>query len=378
MRGLALSIWLVLSCAGTDAARSADAGDSGAPGPSRNEYAGGTPPDAATAWTPVRDAVLSAASDAQADLAFAVWDERGDLRFDVSSGSFMLDTRVAIASASKYASGLVLFELIRRGDLTLASTTGDVLGWTGPNAAITLEQLLSFTSGLPPEDPCTRVARMSLAACVNSLEATTPEAPPATRFDYGSTHLHVAARMAEVVTGRGWGELFDEILATPLGFSADAAYFTFPRQALGQINPLIAGGLRMTMNEYARLLQLGLQRGVFGELTLGTPELFDAQLREPFDVTITRASSPLLALGFPFHYGLTAWLECDTPRTGCERASSPGAFGFTPWFDRETRYVAIIGMEIGPSTMDVPSGAVGFAVELEQTLQPLIRQALAR
>src|SRR5690349_23711818 len=58
MRGLALSIWLVLSCAGTDAARSADAGDSGAPGPSRNEYAGGTPPDAATAWTPVRDAVL--------------------------------------------------------------------------------------------------------------------------------------------------------------------------------------------------------------------------------------------------------------------------------------------------------------------------------
>jgi CubicO group peptidase (beta-lactamase class C family) len=373
------SLSLVLACSGTDLARVADAGDSGAPAPSRVADAGSTTADASSsAWTQVRDAVLSAASAEQADLAFAVWDERGALRFDVSSGAFMLDTRVAIASASKYASGLVLFELIRRGDLTLASTTGDVLGWTGPNAAITLEQLLSFTSGLPPEDPCTRVARSTLAACVSSIEVALAEAPPATRFDYGSTHLHVAARMAEVATGQTWQALFDEVLARPLGLSADALYFTFPRQALGRLNPLVAGGLRMTMNEYAPLLQLGLQRGVFGDVSVGTPEVFDAQRREPFDVTITRASSPLLALGFPFHYGLTAWLECDTPRTGCERASSPGAFGFTPWFDREAGYVAIIGMEVGPSTMDVPNGAVGFAVELEQTLQPLIREALAR
>jgi len=375
---LALLAYLALgACSSREPGRSAGGG--GTAGTSPTSDAGSTAPDAKTgAWTPVRDAVLSAASDAEADLAFAVWDERGALRFEVSSGMFRPGTRVAIASASKYASGLVLFELIRRGSLALASTTGEVLGWAEPNADITLEQLLSFTSGLPPEAPCTLVARATLAECVDSIATATAVAAPGTRFDYGSTHLQVAARMAEVVTGQAWQALFDEILARPFGLSAAALYYTYPRQSIGQLNPLIAGGLRMSMNEYALLLELGLHRGALGNVTVGTPELFDAQLREPFDVTITPEGSPLLALGVPFHYGLTAWLECDTPRTGCERASSPGAFGFTPWFDRDAGYVAIIGMEIGPSTMDTPSGAVGFAVALEQALQPLIPEALAQ
>ena len=42
-------------------------------------------------------------------------------------GGFTPDTRVAIASASKMVSGLVLFDAVRRGELTLDSTTGGVL-----------------------------------------------------------------------------------------------------------------------------------------------------------------------------------------------------------------------------------------------------------
>jgi hypothetical protein len=61
---------------------------------------------------------------------------------------------------------------------------------------------------------------------------------------------------------------------------------------------------------------------------------------------------------------------------GCPISSSPGAFGFTPWIDRETGYVAILGMEVGPDTTETPSEVVDFAVALEQTLQPLIRAAL--
>ena len=45
------------------------------------------------------------------------------------------------------------------------------------------------------------------------------------------------------------------------------------------------------------------------------------------------------------------------------------------WLDRDARYVATIGVEIAPSSNGHPPGAVGLAVELEQTLQPLIRQA---
>jgi serine-type D-Ala-D-Ala carboxypeptidase/endopeptidase len=182
--------------------------------------------------------------------------------------------------------------------------------------------------------------------------------------------------MAEVATAASWAELFDAALRTPLGLPPEVAYFTFPRQSLGERNPLVAGGLRASMNEYAPLLQLALHQGTRGALQVGTPELFEAQTREPFDVVV--GSSPLGQLGYSFRYGLTAWLECPEPRAGCAVTSSPGAFGFTPWLDRQAGYVAILGMEVGPATMDTPSGAVDFAVALQQKVQPLIRAALTR
>ncbi len=83
-------------------------------------------------------------------------------------------------------------------------------------------------------------------------------------------------------------------------------------------------------------------------------------------------NSPFANTGLNFHYGLAAWLECPPPATNCAVLSSPGAFGFTPWFDRDSGYYAILGMEVTESQ----SGVVAFAVNLEQDLKPLIRSAL--
>src|SRR4029078_9407549 len=116
---------------------------------------------------------------------------------------------------------------------------------------ITLEQLLSFTSGLPPEAPCTLLTGITLADCAAAISQMDPVAAPGTRFDYGSTHLQVAARMAEVVTGDEWADIFTAQLKTPLAAGTHMTWYTAPRQALGTSNPLIAGGLRATMNEYA-------------------------------------------------------------------------------------------------------------------------------
>jgi CubicO group peptidase (beta-lactamase class C family) len=360
MRTLATLCVLLLGCGG------------GAPRPDAGSDAG---QDAGDRWAAVRAAVEATAADAGTDLTLVVFDATDARRLEVSVGAFTPDTRVAVASASKLVSGLVLFDVVRRGQLALGSTTGGVLGWTGPQAAITLEHLLSFTSGLPPEAPCTVNPFSTLAACAEAISGLTPLAPPGTRFDYGSTHLQVAARMAEVATGQRWAQLFDATLRTPLGLAPEVAYFTAPRQAVGQQNPLIAGGLRASVNEYAPLLQLAFHRGVLGPLVVGTPALFEAQAMEPFRVTI--GSSPVAALGYDFRYGLTSWLECPTPADGCQVLSSPGAFGFTPWYDRQAGYVAILGMEFtrGPGGAD--AGVVNFAVGLEQALEPLIREALA-
>ena len=82
--------------------------------------------------------------------------------------------------------------------------------------------------------------------------------------------------------------------------------------------------------------------------------------------------SPFDAIGLDFHYGLSSWLECAPPAVDCGVVSSPGAFGYTPWVDREGGYYAIIAMEVTESQSDI----VEFSVDLAQDLKPLIRAAL--
>jgi hypothetical protein len=81
-------------------------------------------------------------------------------------GDFAPDRRVAAASASKMVSGLVLFRLIEHGYLS-------------PDSA--------FAS------------------------------------------VHVAARMAEVVTDSSWNQLFAQQLLQPHGLSTDLRCYTAPR-----------------------------------------------------------------------------------------------------------------------------------------------------
>jgi serine-type D-Ala-D-Ala carboxypeptidase/endopeptidase len=331
-----------------------------------------SPPPAAAPFDAV-DRAASAAFAAQgiSGMGLAIFDAQGNKRFEKMYGSFAPDQRIAIASASKMVAGLTILRLVDQGFLTLDSTTSAVLGWSGPQGAITLRQLLSFTSGLPREAPCTLLAGITLADCVDLISTMTLVAPPGTRFDYGSTHLHVAARMAEVVTGQSWANVFGTQLKAPLGLPAEMTYYTAPRQALGTSNPLIAGGLRATMNEYARVLQLEFNRGVYQGNTLIDASLFDAQATEPYP-NAAIGNSPFLNASINFHYGLAAWLECPPPAVNCDVLSSPGAFGFTPWVDRDGGYYAVLGMEVTESQ----SGIVEFSVRLAQDLKPLIREAL--
>lgn len=325
------------------------------------------------AWATV-DAKMQAAFTAQGipGMGLTIRDRSDKVVFQRMYGDFTAGRKVAIASASKWVSGLVLFELIRQGKLSLDDTTGGVLGWTGPHAAITLRHLLSFTSGLPNYDLCTANILSTLERCVAEIESEEVVAAPGTRFDYGSTHLHVAGRMAEVRTGKKWNDLFREILGNPLGLSEDVLYFAGPRSSSGRDNPLVAGGLRASMDDYAKFVTLVMHDGQALGLTIGTAELYAAQAKEPFP-GVTVGNSPARDVGHDFHYGLAAWLECTTPASGCTTIGSPGAFGFTPWIDRKAGYTAILGMELSGTD----GGVVKFSVDLGESLKPDIEKALS-
>ncbi len=316
------------------------------------------------------DAAARAAFEAERlnGMGLSIYDRDGRKVFERMYGTFSADRRVAIASASKIVSGTTILRLVDQGFLSLDSTTAAVLGWTDEKGAITLRHLLSFTSGLAPEHLCSYIANTTLADCVQTIAATDLIAPPGTQFDYGSTHLHVAARMAEVATGRPWNDIFAQQLRSPLGLPTDIVYYTNPKQPVATTNPLPAGGLRITMNEYARILQFIFDKGKWQGSSLLAAHFFDLQATAPFPNATIRTTPAQL----PLRYGLTAWLECDTPADGCASISSPGVFGFTPWLDREHGYFAILGMEIPAEDNR------GMAVEIERTLKPLIEAAIAK
>jgi serine-type D-Ala-D-Ala carboxypeptidase/endopeptidase len=316
------------------------------------------------------DAVDSAAHAAfQAEgltgMGLAIYNREGVKVFEQMYGDFSPDQRVPIASASKLVSGVTLFKLMDEGYLTLDSTTGQVLGWTGDQGAITLRQLLSFTSGLAPENQCTYDSTVTLDECVTMISQTGLISTPGTEFDYGSVHLEVAGRMAEVITGKAWNDVFAQEMRDPLGLPADIVYYANPLKMTNTGNPLLAGGLVMSMNEYEHLLHLVFDKGMWqGSALLASP-IFDTQAIEPYpDVVIGKSPAPTL------RYGLTAWLECGSPQNGCQQISSPGAFGFTPWIDRDAGYYAILGMQ------DMTNFRTHFGGRLEQQLKPLIVQAL--
>lgn len=302
-------------------------------------------------------------------MGLSIYGRDGTQLFAQTYGDFTPDRRVPIASASKLVSGTTLFRLIDQGYLSLDSTTGEVLGWSGERAAITLRHLLSFTSGLPPEHRCTYRADITLAECVDEIALLELEAPPGALFAYGSTHLSVAGRMAEVVTGQEWNAIFATQIVDLLDLPADLRYRANPLAGTGLANPLLAGGLAMSMNEYEPLLHFVFDKGVWHGSPWIAPALFDAQTVAPFpDAVVARTPARIGDV----HYGLTAWLECSTPATGCAALSSPGAFGFVPWLDRANGYYAILGMYV---RNDI---AREFAVALQRELKPLIEQALMR
>jgi len=300
-------------------------------------------------------------------MGLTIYRADGSRVFEAMYGDFSADKRVFIASASKMVTGVTLFGLIDRGVLSLDTTTGEVLGWSGDKSAINVRQLLSFRSGLANEDLCTYVVNTTLEACVEQIYNDEMLGEPGTRFDYGSTHLQVAGRMAELATGQSWQDIFSDVILTPLGLPADIYYYTRPENLVVSANPLLAGGLVVSMSEYAKFLGFVYRKGELDGAQLIDAALFDQQAMDPYPDAIigeTPVESPSV------RYGLTAWLECDTPTTGCAVISSPGLYGFTPWLDREHGYYAIIGME----NHDLSQR--GTAVALEQTLKPLIVEAL--
>ncbi len=310
---------------------------------------GDTTPDAPLDTSKLEQMLADALPGAPAGvdgISLVVHDAQDRRIIEITVGDFATDRRVPVASASKLVTGLVLLRLVEEGTLQMTDTPGGVLGWTGTTAAnATLDHLGAFVSGISPDALCIYRPLVTLQQCVEEIGALDPVAAPGDRFDYGGTHQAVAAAMAEVASGETWAALFDANLKTPLGLgSPDLRYVTLPKQATGEKNPLVAGGLLATADEYMSILAVLFHKGKIDGESWISPSVIE-RFGENHYTGAVIGETPMGAIGLDFHYGWSSWLNCAGAVASCAVVSSPGAYGFSPWVDWETGYYAVLAME---------------------------------
>ena len=177
-------------------------------------------------------------------------------------GTYQPQTVAYIASAGKWLAAATIAALVDEGKL---KWTDKVRKWIPQFKDVkgdaTLQQLLSHTSGYPDYQPEGRqrddyqTLKESVAHIVDLPADTIPGAV----FYYGGLAMQVAGRMAEIATGKNWETIFQQKIAAPLHMTL--THFT-PVDTPGH-GPMLGGGARTSLHDYANFLNLIYNNGVF-------------------------------------------------------------------------------------------------------------------
>lgn len=131
-------------------------------------------------------------------------------------------TPMRVASVSKSFTAAAVMSLVDDGRVALDAPVTAYLPdfrMADPRAGrITMRQLLNQTSGLSDTTVDTGATRRAetLADYVAALRPGTLAADPGTRWEYCNVNYDVAARVVEVVAGRGFGDVLHERVFRPL------------------------------------------------------------------------------------------------------------------------------------------------------------------
>ena len=313
--------------------------------------------DSAAAWDTLRDAIDACDVD---DLTVLFGTGDG-IVFSHVKGDSAPDRTYLIASASKWLTSITALSLVEDGLWTLGDHPQQHLSWwsddaTDPRSRVTLEQLLSFTSGAwgaMDDVPCVEDGDSTLEACAQVIHDDFFTWEPGTAFYYGPPHMQVAAAMASATTGERWNRLFRDHVATPLGLPASAA-FAVPSLD----NPRAAGGATASGEDYAAVLTAL----VAGELL--SPASLEVMAADHTGDGVTLEYRPGTAAdGRDWHYALGCWRECEDATYGpeCDQPgvlSSPGAFGFYPFWDQARGFWGVVSTQLltGGAEVTVPLG----------------------
>jgi CubicO group peptidase (beta-lactamase class C family) len=285
---------------------------------------------------------------------------------------------VLIASSGKWLAAATIMSLVDEGKLSLDDHPSKWLPEfrNDPKDQATLRQMLSHTSGYPPYQPDGNPVDkyQTLTESVAHIVPLAPVFPPGERFDYGGLAMQVAGRMAEVAAGKDWETLFQERIARPCRMTN--THFT-PVDQGGGHSPMLGGGARSTLRDYANFLSMIAGDGTFaGKRVLSKRAIREMQSDQVRGALVKPNEFVERVRGAKHNgiYGLGEWREELDAKGRAVLISSPSWAGAYPWIDKTTGVYGFFLAHID-ATQVHPDKFSGFYTS--PVLATMVREALA-
>jgi serine-type D-Ala-D-Ala carboxypeptidase len=292
-------------------------------------------------------------------------------------GEFTPDTVVLIASSGKWLAAATIMSLVEDGIITLDDPASKWLPEfkDDPKGIGTIRQMLSHTSGYRPYQPNDKPVDkyQTVAESVEHIVPLPPVYKPGERFDYGGLAMQVAGRMAEAATGKDWETLFQERIARPLKMTN--THF-IPVDQGGGHSPMLGGGARSTLHDYAKFLAMIAGNGQLkGKRVLSEKAVAEMQADQVRGASVKGGEFVERVRGLKHNgvYGLGEWREQLDGQGNAVLLSSPSWAGAYPWIDKTAGVygIFIAHVDVDKANKDHFSGFYSSPV-----LATMVREAL--
>lgn len=271
----------------------------------------------------------------------------GEVQYEKAFGDYTFDTVINVASATKWVSASVLVAVSEQGLLDLHAPLSTYMpGIAAPAGDITIDQMLSHTSGMPSLAEngidLTLPTDISMQAAAERITALPLVAAPGTRFAYSGAGFQMAGAVVEGVTGQSWESVFQSRIAGPLGMTESYYGHPLPRSQniRGLRNPNVQAGLHTNGNDYWKFLNMIYHHGKVGDQAV----LSETAVRAMEKTRLTGVERVQLpsAAHKDAEYGFGMWCELVDADGGCPLIASSGAWGTYPWIDRRSGEVGLL------------------------------------
>lgn len=314
------------------------------------------------------DAFIEENASAYANQIVVLVSQNGKIIYKKEHNLTTKDAR-AIASATKWLSGAVIMSLVDDGRISLNDTIGKYLPIFTKHRKgnISIRQLFSHTSGFPGDSPEAYEynTSLSLAEAVDSFAVHTAMIhKPGTVFNYGSIGMHIAGRIAEIVSGKSWQILFNEKIATPCNMSV-----TY----LPLRNPIIAGGGFTSAEDYLHFLEMIADKGLYQSKRVLSAVAIDEMIKDQtnnarIEGTPYPANPYSSYQNSNIRYGIGNWLDVVDDKGKVLESSSPGLFGTHPWQDSKNHLAGIIFTKTDPKISNM------ISLQIREKIRNIVEQ----